>query len=63
MAKVLYAIKLWLFCQQFKLTTREEKGVRPGAFADRVFMLAAVTGIICYGVNIHETYLIWISAA
>lgn len=44
MAKVLYAIKLWLFRQQFKLAAREEKGVRDLAlFAVRVYLKAWFT--------------------
>lgn len=44
MAKVLYAMKIWLFRQQFKLTAREEKGARDLAlFAVLVYLKAWIT--------------------
>jgi hypothetical protein len=39
MAKAIYSLKLYLFREQFKLTKREEKGIRENCFfAVRVYM-------------------------
>jgi hypothetical protein len=43
-AKVLYALKIWMFRQQFKLTAREEAALRDLAiFAVRVYVKAWIT--------------------
>jgi len=44
MSKVVYSLKVWMFRQQFKLTTREEIGLRDVCvFAVRVYLRAWIS--------------------
>ena len=44
LAKVLYSLKIWLFCGQFKMSNREEKGIREiAAFGVVVYLKAWIT--------------------
>jgi len=44
MSKAIYAIKLWMFCSQFPLTKKEEKGLRDGrSFVVHVYLKAWFT--------------------
>ena len=44
MAKIIYSLKIWIFCAQFKLTTRETNGVQEIClFATRLYLEAWFT--------------------
>jgi len=58
MSKVLYVIKIWMFRQQFKLTKREENGIREVAvFAVLVYLKAWITASLAVEAPLNDFQL------